>query len=804
MKVSRIRLNTMLLTSAAAAALCAPAHAQTAGDSAVPMVGEVVVTATRRQESLQEVPMAVDVVNGQQLSKLNIFDFHDVSQLAPGVQMTNNDGRSNVISMRGITYNPDSGAPPAVDLYINEVPVDAQTALTSIYDVGQIEVLRGPQGVFRGRTSPAGSVTLTYRAPDLSRMTGYLQASGSTKDAENFQGAVSIPLVEDKLAIRLSGLYDHNRGNGIRNVNLGDDYSSGKTQSYRVSVKAAPTDTFTTTLTYQYLHSDVKPYVAAFGTGGEVFPGSDLFSGPPLSIEDRRSVSESSPRFQNRSHLLTLAADQRFDRADLSMNLGYQNTVLDQFTNSSPLNAIPGYSPLQHTKTDYKSFNVDVRLSSVGNGRFSWMVGGNYADLPSTASVTQPNDQFLFLPVTLPPGALPFQCLQGAAATVSICDIPVNVSVFAPPASDSYAAFATLGYRFTDKLRLQGGVRYTATHISQQTFLTVIASGAPAATTTPGCGGLLLNCATLPPALAHRDYHPVTGGASLTYDWTPALTTYVTYGRSYRTGTAAVGVTTPLSSDLLVTPSETSNSFELGLKGEFWDHRISFNGDVFYQKYKNYISHLPPVNASGAANGLVDGAAPINGSGDAISAGAEATVALHLQQFDISAQASYADAHWDNAQIPCNTFDANGNPVIPIGQQVALCTRSDRINQEPKFNFTSTAEYRFEEIYNTTPFIRGLITYRPAFHSDLDNFNYPAFTNLNLYFGVRGPEDRWELTFWSKNLLDQARPLSVSDSIGQQQLISAFGGANPFTTSGYRSAVITPPREFGVTMLVNY
>jgi iron complex outermembrane receptor protein len=151
----------MLLTSAAAAALCAPAHAQTAGDSAVPMVGEVVVTATRRQESLQEVPMAVDVVNGQQLSKLNIFDFHDVSQLAPGVQMTNNDGRSNVISMRGITYNPDSGAPPAVDLYINEVPVDAQTALTSIYDVGQIEVLRGPQGVFRGRTSPAGSVTLT-------------------------------------------------------------------------------------------------------------------------------------------------------------------------------------------------------------------------------------------------------------------------------------------------------------------------------------------------------------------------------------------------------------------------------------------------------------------------------------------------------------------------------------------------------------------------------------------------------------------------------------------------------------------
>jgi len=794
------RITLGLLTSAATIALCAPAEAQRAAsppadESTVATIGEVVVTATRRQESLQEVPMAVDVVTGQQLSKLNILDFHDVSQLAPGVQLTNNDGRSNIISMRGITYDPDSGAPPAVDLYVNEFPIDAQTALTAIYDVGQIEVLRGPQGIFRGRTSPAGSITLTTKRPDLDEVTGYVQASGSNRDAENLQGAISVPLVRDKLALRVAGLVDHNRGNGVRDLNVGDDYSRGRTESYRVSLRAQPTDTFDANLTYQYLHSDVTPYIAAFGAGGEVFPGSGLISGPPLSIEDRRSVTGGIPRFQNRTNLLTLEANQQLGWSTFSVNLGYQSSTLDQIRALDSVNAVPGFVQRQHVQTSYKVFNLDVRLSSVGNGKFNWMLGGTYNNNDDHALVHQSNDQFLYFPFDATPIAnfLPGPCLT-TRPTVSICDVPVNVFVDTPPASVVYSAFATVGYRFTDKLRLQAGARYSAYNQSQQSLLTVDAAGAP----------VLTNFPTVVPASATRDYHPVTGGVSLTYDWTPALTTYVSWGRSFRVGTAAVGVVVPLASDLLVTPGETSNSYEIGLKGQFWDRRISFNGDVFYQKFHNYIGHLPSVNVSSTANGVIDNGAPLNTVGDAISAGFEATVALRLGGFDGSVQAAYADAHYDNASLPCNAFDAAGNPVVPVGQQVAVCTRKDRINQVPKFSLSSTLEYRFDEIYNTTPFIRTLISYRPAFHSNVDDFNYPAFTNVNLYLGVRGPEDRWEFSVWSKNLLDQARPLSVSDSIQTQQLINGLGGANPFLVSGYRSAVITPPREFGATFLVNF
>ena len=145
---------------------------------------EIVVTATRRSERLQNVPMTIDVATGEQIKKFDIFDFKDVNILAPGLELTNSQGRDNTATLRGIPFDPDSGTLPAVDVYYNEIPVDAQTAFTAIYDVEQIEVLHGPQGLLRGRsTSPAGSITLKTQDPSLTEFNGYVQATGSDQNA---------------------------------------------------------------------------------------------------------------------------------------------------------------------------------------------------------------------------------------------------------------------------------------------------------------------------------------------------------------------------------------------------------------------------------------------------------------------------------------------------------------------------------------------------------------------------------------------------------------------------------------------
>jgi len=152
----------LALPMAAAAAQQAAANAAAAGDQAGPdqtatgqsgsairpgattatqpdqAPAEIVVTAQRRSESLQKVPIAVDVATGEQIQKLNLFDFRDVQQLSPGLDISNNDGRSNVATLRGITFNPDSGSAPSVNVYINDIQVDPQVAFTAIYDVAQI------------------------------------------------------------------------------------------------------------------------------------------------------------------------------------------------------------------------------------------------------------------------------------------------------------------------------------------------------------------------------------------------------------------------------------------------------------------------------------------------------------------------------------------------------------------------------------------------------------------------------------------------------------------------------------------
>jgi iron complex outermembrane receptor protein len=173
---------------AIAASLSATAQTTAASQDQVqtgapPVLEEVVVTATRRSERLINVPMAVDAISANELQKKQIFDIKDISQLAPGLELDNNTGRNNTATLRGIAFDPDEGTLPTVDIYFNEIQTDAQTVFTSIYDLEQIEVLRGPQGLLRGSTSPAGSITIKTKTPSLTTYDGYIQATGSDQDA---------------------------------------------------------------------------------------------------------------------------------------------------------------------------------------------------------------------------------------------------------------------------------------------------------------------------------------------------------------------------------------------------------------------------------------------------------------------------------------------------------------------------------------------------------------------------------------------------------------------------------------------
>lgn len=785
-------IRMSLLGCASALALSCPvtAFAQDAGESAETAEEQVIiVNATRREQELIDAPVAVDIVSGDDIADLNLFDIKEIQNIVPGLTLENTDGRSNIATLRGISFNPDSGSSDAVQVYFNEIDVDANTFFGAIYDIGQIEVLRGPQGLFRGGVTPAGAIVVGTARPDLSEVTGYAQAAFTDQQGRNVQGAVSLPLVQDSLAIRIAMLYDHNRGGQVRNID--GRHSSNDTMSARLSLAWEPSSDFRADLVYQYVNSEYRPFRAVFGPGNQPSPNAffPLRSGPAISIADRLAVSEGDLAFKNNTHIVTLNSSYDFDWGQLVFNGGYQSTRLDQIRDQDEGNSVPGHTLNQRVQTPYDLWSAEVRIQSKPDARLSWALSGNYDhSVFDSVLVTQRND---FL-VTDPFGNI-FPGMTGPGPVPpQIFFVPVDVFVTLPIKSEGFSLSGTVGYEIFDGLTITGGLRQTWGKTTRNQQLVIPAFGI--STSTPS---------TVKPSA-------LTGGASISWEINPDLSVYANYGRSFRPGVAATGVTAPLDPSLLITPDETSDGFEIGFKSNLFNRMVTLNVAAFYQKFSNYVDFAPSLttNSSGIAGQVDDATAPLPTFGDAISKGVEMQLSISpSDNFDLNLNAAYADAHYDNALVYCNDYngdgrpDAIGTPSVPGTAQIARCARNDRISEVPKFSMSANSELRIP-VGNVTPFVRGLVSYRPGFTSEVNNFTFRDFTKLDLFIGLRGPDDRWEINVFAKNLLDQTRLLNVSQGNFQVSTnalpgLEAFG-TRPFD-SGYRTGTISSPREFGIT-----
>ena len=766
-----------------------PVAAQSNATAGAEATGDIVVTATRQAQSLQDVPMTINVASGETLQKLNLFDVKDVQLLSPGLDLTNTQGRNNAATLRGISFDPDSGSSPAVDVYFNEISVDAQTAFTAMYDIEQIEVLRGPQGALRGRTAPAGAITLRTRRPDLTDANGYAQLTATDRDAINFQGGVSLPLIADRLALRAAMLIDRNDLNQVRNVNRGTS-SRSTTESARLSLAFAPTDTFEAVLTYQYLYSENNQEQQVVGTGNQPSLFDPTLSGPRAGVKDRIAVTDGRMNFRNRTHIATLDAKWDLGAHSLQLLAGHQDSLLTQVVDRDYGNAVPGYSNTQNNHVPYITNTAELRLASTDRTFWNYSASLYYSKQTGDVVVAQDSNQFFANETPATP--LPYSF--GAY-------LPINVDILAPTYQRTMAVAASSSFQFTDALRFEVAARYSFLKTKQSSILTLTSPGLPAFAIPAFVQGPF---DTVDPAIGNQKHDVLTGGANLSYQFTPDVTAYVSYGRSYRGPTAAVGATAQLDTELLLTKAERSDAVEIGIKTALLDRHLTFNVDGFYQKFDGYNSRVRNIYFATERDGIPDGFFDFNFNGDAEVKGVEATLAGRWDVLDFSVSASYVEAKFKGAMAPCNDFngdgvpDASGVPSVPVGQQVGLCARNDRIAEQPKFNLTANGEYRFSA-GDYEPFVRGLFSYRPGFQSTVADYDYQSRSQLNLYLGLRGPERRWEVTAFAKNVLNQQRISTISQ--GNFQIGTANGA--PFD-SGYRLVNTTTPREFGVTMQFNF
>lgn len=811
---NRYTSSLKLCCGIGALALSQAAFAQAESTPAEPAIAdEIIVTATRQSQRLQDVAMTVNVATGEQLEKFKIFDVKDVQQLAPGLELTNTTGRNNTTTLRGITFDPDQGTAPAVQVYYNEIPTDAQTAYTAIYDIQQIEVLRGPQGLLRGLSSPAGAITIGTRRPNFDAPEGYAELTGTNRAGYNAQMGASLPF-SDKFAIRVAMLVDGNRGNQVRDVNRNDQRSQSRTESGRITLGWKPVDTVTAYLTYQYLHADNRQfqqvigdggypygnYATAFGTpvvflppafgGGSFTRDTSAPSGPPLTTSDRRAVQDGAFRNQNNSHIVNLGVTADLGAATLSFTGAHQFSKLTIQRDLDATNTLPNYVQYSNVVTPYKVNTAEVRLNSNNEEGLGWGVGAFYSKQTGVTEVSQDSSQFWYAvnpnaQVNLPYAAIGVPLAGFTPFTLSNT-LPIATFVRVPVNTQTISFNGNLRFK-SGPLTIEGGIRYSILKAIQTTQLTL--SGAVNSGPTE----------IIPAALQVNRNKPITGGANINYALSDNLNVYAAYGHSFRAGSTGVSTPAGISNDLIQTKPEKTDSFEAGFKGSAYDRRVNFSISAYYQTLNNYLSLFPSIYYNSPTAQPATGFFQFNYNGDAKIKGVEASIDGRItDNWDLGVNAAYTRARYSNAKLPCNDFagtgkpNQNGAPVVTGSGNVSFCNSNGPLAEVPNFGLTANTEIRFP-VGSITPFVRALFTYRPKFNSEVAQYQYRDRELLNLFVGFR-TESGFEFDLFVRNLLNQQRITNYA--LGQGTTNALLTGT---FNSGYRAVNVMNPREFGAT-----
>uniref|UniRef100_UPI0035C9AD4A TonB-dependent receptor n=1 Tax=uncultured Sphingomonas sp. TaxID=158754 RepID=UPI0035C9AD4A len=797
-----------------AAQATTPTADTTAVQPDAPANDDIVVTARREAENLQNVPVSVQVVTGDTLQKLSINQISEVSKLSPGLTLDGSTTSTKIV-LRGVTWQPGSGT-PATPLYFNEIPFDPQNTLLSIFDVGQIEVLRGPQGTTRGAPSISGAVTLTTRKPDLNDFGGYLQGQYGSGKHSDFQGAINIPIVKDVLAIRAAANIEDDQGNRVFSVrsNVAPKY---RARTYRVTALFRPTDTISIEGMYQRRDQLSYTYAQVAGNGSPGAAASGIsanFNGPALSVGDRKSVQDGPSINPLHVDLITLNASWEVLGHTLTYNYGRQidNTGLILLPQDTA-NFLPGFEAyntqkfvgtpffqtheirLSSIRNDNRPFDYDLgwfQKSSIGTINFGapvYLAGAFGAPGTAPGVVTTPNNRYV---------------LQS------------STNIIIGQVFDSY--YGSVRAYLGSKTELTGGLSIIRDRVPVNLNVTTAAAAVVA---TPSFGfpcqflGPLVSSAyagfcdaQLPAGIGnsienHNDkYSDALYNFSLSHKFTDDILAYATTGTSFRTGLPAIN-NTGLPSNLLVPKPETATSYEAGIKTSF-GRRLRINAAIFQIDYKNKLTtfaNVPYFNSVSGATALTSIAFYRNI--DARVRGAELEIAAKpLRDLSLGVNFSYAKNTSKGGQVPCATAAA-----ITAANPINFCTSpsGQTLNTQAPFQATANGSYDLPLSTMFDGYFRFNVNYQGA-NPNYGNFPDAAgkfrrtapYAVIDLFAGLAGHKGRWDLGVYAKNVFDKQTELT------RQALLNNIYAPYAGAAAGYDAVQVTLPREIGVTLRVAF
>ena len=780
----RSRLKLSLL---AATALIPAAQAQPVDDAAVPVVVAqaeadevVIVSARRREEDIQSVPVAVSAIPFEMIEATGSYNVAQLTQLTPSVQFFSSNPRNTAITIRGLGTSfglTNDGLESGVGYYIDQVYYSRPAATTfDLIDIGQVEVLRGPQGTLFGKNTTAGVINVGVRIPTFDRE---VQVEASYGNYSFIQGKATIsgPLIDNLLAFRLSASATLRDGT-VFNVTSGKDINDAQNFATRFQLLYRPSLTFSLRFSAEYNAQEATCCAQGFvGYGPTLKPASQQFPAlaaslayAPPSEDPFDRLIDTNTRAQANQVLggVSLIADWDFGPATFTSVTAWRTW------NWAPANDRDFTRLSIQTKSinpdNQNQYSQEFRLTSNGVNTVDYVAGLYYfrqlIDATPTAEYGEHATRWL-LP-QFP--SLPSNLLDGYL-----------VSGTAHSDTKSYAGFAQATWHITDRLHFTPGLRYTYED-KAGSFDQIVS------------GGLVTSDPTLmarQQSIARAQFYEVdftedslSGLANLAYDITPAIMGYVSYSKGFKSGGINLaGIPTDAQGNPVLTTArikpESGNTYELGLKTRFFGRTLTANLAAFYTTVEDYQVNVVD-SGPGALRGYLSNIEEVSSKG----------VELDAAWAPTSEFSSYLSLAWTEGRY--ESFVNGPCPLERIGTSTTACDLSGRpLPGLPKWAISFGGEYR-TTIFDGAGYFGFDATYRSDQYSDASDSQYlviDAHSLVNFRVGWVSPSGVWEGFVWVKNAFDTEYFQYMSVQPGN---------------SGAIFALLGDPRTYGVTLRIRF
>lgn len=781
------RALQFLAATASGLVLAAPAMAQSispGGDAAngsqtnQSTVSEIIVTAQKRQETANSVPMSITAATGNQLRVAGIGQPKDLVKITPGFSYADSYVGSPIYTLRGVGFSDISlGGRPTVSIYTDEAPIPfaIETRGASL-DLERVEVLKGPQGTLFGQNATGGAINYIDAKPTESLKYGFDGSYGRFNSLD-VDGFISGPL-----AANLTGriAFDHTQNDDWqRSYTTGATNGAGEFNNARIILAWMPTGRLKVQLNVNgwvdnsdTQASQLVAITPSAPAAAALVPGLLTY---PLSPMNARAAdfNPGADYHKNNNFFQTNV------RADYDLTDKLVVTSITSFSHYAEhqLQDIDGTTLSNLTefvRGDITSYSQELRLDGDPTPKLHFVVGADYANdrvyQKDHTNFPQSTTALTFVPLGLP--------------------LFSDFSNFGTQQEETYAVFGNLDYKISDAVKVYGGVRYTE---ADNHFISCSADSGDgiAASDFGPFQDYVRSLAGLPPnpaiakggcITANALYAPVLVDETLNQnnvswrfgaEWTPIRRTllYANVSKGYKAGGFPdLGATT--ATQYLPASQESILAYEAGFKTTLIDRTLQLNGAVFYYDYRDKqilgrvldplfgpllkLINVPKSDIKGAE--LQIAWAPIDG-------------------LNVTAGASYIHSEvLDNF----SNYDSNGQ-VVDFGGEAFPNT--------PKWQLVSAADYKWRLDDRLDAFVGGNVTYQSKTNSELGNvplLALKAYTLVDLRAGVQSADGAWRLWVWGRNVGD----------------VYYWTAASRDTDTTTRFAGM--PRTFGVTMSYRY